>query len=418
MKVIEKKYLLPFSIVSILFLLWGLANNLTDTLLAAFKHIMTMTDFETSLIPAAFYFAYFCFSLPSALFIRKYSYKAGVVVGLALYALGCVLFTPAGSTASYPFFLIAIYIMAGGCSMLETTANPYILSMGAQETATRRLNIAQALNPIGSISGVLVCQYFILAQLQSPSASSDAERQAKELAAVSDTYLVLAAVLIAILALMFLVKMPETNTKDNSSDKEDSVVASFRRLSKNKKYVYGVIAQFFYVGAQVGVWSFTIRLAMQELGINEKDGANIYLLGSLGFCFARFVFTWLMKYYRPALLMTIAASIDIACCLVVVCCGGMGWLPIIALVLISVFMSLQFPTIYGIALEGQTDDAKIGASGLIMAILGGAVISPVQGWVSDQWGINASYVVPLICFVVVTMYGVMDLRPLTPEVKR
>lgn len=409
MKTIEKKHLVPFCLVTVLFLLWGIANNMTDTLLSAFKRIMSMSDTQTSLIQFAFYGSYFCFALPAALFIRKYSYKSGVILGLILYAGGAILFFPASQVASYGFYLLAIYILAGGCSILETTANPYILSMGAPETATRRLNIAQAFNPLGSITGILLSQYFILSELSSASATerasmSDADlasMQAHELSAVTGTYMTLGFVLLAIMFVMFLVRMPE-----GGDDSRDSIRHSFSRLLKNRKYVFGVIAQFFYVGAQIGVWSFTIRLVMDEFGINEADSASFYLASIICFSVARFLFTWLMKWLRPSKLLLWASVVDIALCALVVVLNGTGLPCIMALIGISFFMSLMFPTIYGIALENVGQDAKIGASGLIMAILGGALITPLQGLLSDATNINISYVVPLLCFVVVCMYSV------------
>ncbi len=395
MKTIEKKYLVPFILVTLLFLLWGIANNMTDTLLSAFKKIMSMSDTQTSFIQLAFYGSYFCFALPAAIYIRKYSYKSGVILGLALYAAGAILFLPAAKAASYGFYLIALYILAGGCSVLETTANPYILAMGAPETATRRLNVAQAFNPLGSITGILLSKYFILKDIS--------------LYSVSGTYMTLGIVLLVILVVMLFARMPEG--RDDGA--ADSLGASFRRLFKNKAYVFGVVAQFFYVGAQIGVWSFTIRLVMKELGIVEAQGATIYLISIICFSAARFLFTWLMKYYRPAKLLLIAAAADIVCTLFVVLLGGTGWPCVIALIAVSFFMSLMFPTIYGLALDGVEDpakggyagDAKIGASGLIMAILGGALITPLQGMVSDAFGINLAYLVPLVCFIVVFSYA-------------
>lgn len=391
MSTIEKRYALPFALVSVLFLLWGLANNMTDTLLAAFKRVMQMTDAQTSLIQFAFYGSYFCFALPAALFIRRYSYKAGIILGLLLYAGGAMLFLPAALAESYPFYLVAIYILAGGCSVLETTANPYILSMGSPQTATRRLNIAQSFNPIGSITGILLSQQFILSNIS--------------LNSISETYMGLGIVLTAIMVVMLFSKMP--TGKDSSAGK---VGASFARLFRNKRYTWGVVAQFFYVGAQICVWSFTIRLVMQELGILEADAATYYLASIVCFCVARFFFTWLMKFCRPALLMAWAAAADIVLCLVVILMSGSGMVVVTALVLVSFFMSLQFPTIYGIALDGVGDDAKIGASGLIMAILGGALLTPLQGLASDAYGISASYVVPLVCFVVVLAYSLYIVR--------
>ena len=396
MKVIERKYLLSFILVTSLFALWGLANNMTDTLLAAFKKIMQMSDTQTSFIQMAFYGAYFCIALPAALFIRRYNYKSGVILGLILYAGGALLFWPAAKVESYAFYLIAIYILASGCSVLETTANPYIMIMGTPETATRRLNIAQSFNPIGSILGILVSKYFILQDIS--------------LYSVSGTYAGVGVVLLAIMVVMLFARMPE----GKDADQQGSLKATFQRLAKNKKYVWGVVAQFFYVGAQICVWSFTIRLVMKELGYVEAQAATIYLISIIGFCTSRFVYTWLMKYIAPQRLLAIGSVLSAVCALLVVVTGG--WVAVIALVLISVFMSLMFPTIYGIALgsvnsSDHPDDTKIGASGLIMAILGGALITPIQGMVSDATGsINVSYLVPFGCFVVVMMYAIMCLR--------
>ncbi|MDD4641248.1 MAG: L-fucose:H+ symporter permease [Bacteroidales bacterium] len=410
-KVVTRQFLLPFVLVTSLFYFWGIANNMTDTLLSAFKRIMSMTDVQTSLIQLSFYGAYFCFALPAALFIKRFSYKSGVLLGLALYALGAMLFYPAGQAASYGFYLFAIYVLAGGCSILETTANPYILSMGSPETATRRLNLAQAFNPLGSITGILLSQYFILGELNSADASQrsllGADQlklmQAGELNAVTTTYMGVGFVLLVILLIMVFSRMP----KNANNDKSLQLAATFKRLLKNKIYSWGVVAQFFYVGAQIGVWSFTIRIVMQELGINEQSAASVYLLSIICFSVSRFIFTWLMRYIRPSRLLIYAAVADIICTAAVILTGGSGMFLIVMLVGVSVFMSLMFPTIYGIALDGLGEDAKIGASGLIMAILGGALLTPLQGKISDLAGINLAYIVPMLCFVVVLAYGLM-----------
>lgn len=271
--------------------------------------------------------------------------------------------------------------------------------MGDPETATRRLNVAQAFNPLGSITGILLSQAFILSDIS--------------LYSISGTYFGLGCVLILIMVIMLCVKMPEG--KDNTSvNSQNNWKSSVKRLVLNKKYIFGVIAQFFYVGAQIGVWSFTIRIVMNELGILEKPAATIYLLSIIGFCASRFVYTWLMKYMKPAKLLVFGAVLSLICTLIVVCSAGTQWIMVVALILISIFMSLMFPTIYGIALGdventamgGQPGDAKIGASGLFMAILGGAILTPIQGLVSDSYGINCSYLVPAFCFSVVLFYAI------------
>ena len=393
MKTIDRRHAIPFALVTSMFLLWGLANNMTDTLLAAFKRIMSMSDTQTSLIQFAFYGSYFCFALPAALFIRRRSFKSGIILGLLLYAAGAMLFLPAARVASYGFYLVAIYVMAGGCSVLETTANPYVMSMGDPRTATRRLNIAQSFNPVGSILGILMSKYFILDDIS--------------LYSISGTYAALGLVLLGILVVMLFARMP--SGKDD--DRSDSVGASFRRLLSNRLYRRGVVAQFFYVGAQIGVWSFTIRLVMQETGCLEAAASSIYLISIIGHCLSRFIYTGLMRWFSPARLLTFGGVMSALLSLTVVLSAGTGWICITSLVLISSFMSLMFPTIYGIALGGimrgeHPGDSKIGASGLIMSILGGALLTPLQGMVSDHTNIYTSYAVPAFCFVVVTAYAV------------
>ena len=393
MKTIDRRHAVPFALVTSMFLLWGLANNMTDTLLAAFKRIMSMSDTQTSLIQFAFYGSYFCFALPAALFIRRRSFKSGIILGLLLYAAGAMLFLPAARVASYGFYLVAIYVMAGGCSVLETTANPYVMSMGDPRTATRRLNIAQSFNPVGSILGILMSKYFILDDIS--------------LYSISGTYAALGLVLLGILVVMLFARMP--SGKDD--DRSDSVGASFRRLLSNRLYRRGVVAQFFYVGAQIGVWSFTIRLVMQETGRLEAAASSIYLISIVGHCLSRFIYTGLMRWFSPSRLLTFGGVMSALLSLTVVLSAGTGWLCITSLVLISSFMSLMFPTIYGIALGGimrgeHPGDSKIGASGLIMSILGGALLTPLQGMVSDHTNIYTSYAVPAFCFVVVTAYAV------------
>ena len=393
MKTIDRRHAVPFALVTSMFLLWGLANNMTDTLLAAFKRIMSMSDTQTSLIQFAFYGSYFCFALPAALFIRRRSFKSGIILGLLLYAAGAMLFLPAARVASYGFYLVAIYVMAGGCSVLETTANPYVMSMGDPRTATRRLNIAQSFNPVGSILGILMSKYFILDDIS--------------LYSISGTYAALGLVLLGILVVMLFARMP--SGKDD--DRSDSVGASFRRLLSNRLYRRGVVAQFFYVGAQIGVWSFTIRLVMQETGRLEAAASSIYLISIIGHCLSRFIYTGLMRWFSPSRLLTFGGVMSAQLSLTVVLSAGTGWICITSLVLISSFMSLMFPTIYGIALGGimrgdHPGDSKIGASGLIMSILGGALLTPLQGMVSDHTNIYTSYAVPAFCFVVVTAYAV------------
>ena len=409
--VIEKKYLIPFILVTSMFFLWGLANNMTDTLLAAFRRIMSMSDFQTSLIQVAFYGSYFCLALPAALFIRKYSYKSGILLGLGFFIAGALLFYPASQTMVYGHFLVALFILAGGLSVLETTANPYILAMGSEKTSVQRLNLAQAFNPIGSITGVLLSKFFILSHLNVADAtvraglSPDELRmiQEQELNAVMGPYVGVALILAIIWITIASIKMPAASTKDESID----LRATFKKLFANSNYKWGVVAQFFYVGAQIGVWSFTIRYVMTEIGVNESGAANYYLAALILFTVARFVFTGLLNRYRGSVLLIYSSFVAVLLLFLVIFVGG--FVGTMALVGISGCMSLMFPTIFGLASQGLGQDRKIAGSGLIMAILGGAVLTAIQGQVSDlTQSIHLSFFVPMICFLVVASFGYVN----------
>ncbi|HZK62287.1 MAG TPA: L-fucose:H+ symporter permease, partial [Anaerovoracaceae bacterium] len=414
--------LIPFILITSLFLLWGLANNMTDTLLAAFKRIMSMTDARTSLIQISCYgLGYFIFALPAAIYIKRFSYKSGVLLGLGLYITGCLMFFPAKMTGNYFHFLGALWILFGGLSILETAANPYIIAMGNERTGTRRLNLAQSFNPLGSIMGVVISQIFILSELNTASATERAAMasndlqtiQNGELNAVTMTYVSIGFLLLILWLVIYFVKMPRASDAGSSVD----LGPTLSRLLKNRNYVLGVLAQFFYVGAQIGVWSFTIRYAMFSLNLEnivlpagktpEQMGATYYIASLILFASSRFVFTFLMKFFRPSSLLAFASVMAILSTLIVI--FGSGMVGVIALVSISGFMSLMFPTIFGQAVIGLGDDTKIGGSGLIMAILGGAVVTFLQGKVSDMTGsINYSYIVPLVCFALITYYAVIS----------
>ena len=392
---------------------------MTDTLLAAFKRIQSMSDFQTSLIQIAFYGSYFCFALPAALFIRWRSYKEGVLLGLALFIAGGLLFYPASRTMEYWHFLAALYILAGGLSILETSANPYIVQLGPEETGTQRLNLSQSFNPIGSILGVVISKFFILSELRQLSADERAAMaaedlrsvQAGELAAVMGPYVTVSVILIVIWILIALAKMPRASEAASGKARERGSVAS--RLLRNRQYVWGVVAQFFYVGAQIGVWSFTIRYVMLELDLNEEQSSTYYIAALVLFAGSRFACTGLMQFVSPRKILASLALAAVVCCLLVALVGGL--IGVIALVATSACMSLMFPTIYGLAVRGLGADTKIGGSGLIMAILGGAVLTAVQGQVSDLTGsIGYSYFVPLICFVVIFFYSASVVRKPVP----
>ena len=405
---VPRKYLIPFIIVSSLFFLWGLANNMTDTLLAAFKKIMSMTDFQTSWIQFAFYGSYFCLAIPAAILIKKFSYKAGILLGLGLFALGALLFYPASQTMVYGHFLVALFVLAGGLSILETTANPYILAMGSPETSTRRLNLAQSFNPIGSIMGIALSKLFILSNLNEAeeaeravmSAEELAAIQSAELAAVMGPYVGVAIFLLALWLLVAFYPMPKASDEDKQLD----FFPTFSRLLKNGNYVWGVIAQFFYVGAQICVWSFTIRYVQQELNLNEFEASSYYLAAIILFTISRFICTALMNLFSAQGLLAILALLAAILCAITM--FSSGYVGVYALIGISACMSLMFPTIFGLASEGLGKDRKIGGSGLIMAILGGALLPGVMGQVSDFTdSIKLAYIVPLLCFLVIVIYG-------------
>jgi FHS family L-fucose permease-like MFS transporter len=406
--IVPRHLIWPFILLTSCFAFWGLANNMTDTLLAAFKRIMSMSDFQTSWVQVAFYGAYGCLAFPAALFIRRYTYKAGVLLGLVLFSAGALLFYPASITMNYFHFLGALYVLASGLAILETSADPFMIALGPEQTGTQRLNLAQSFNPVGSIAGVFLSREFILSELNRADAGERAqmtpeqlqEIQSEELTAVMGPYVAVAVVILIVAILIASTRMPD----DSEEVRHASVIDTIKRLLRRRQYITGVIAQFFYVGAQIGVWSFTIRYVMAELGHTEAAASNYYIASLILFAISRFVCTWLMNYVKSSTLLFGLSGLAILLTGIVIASGG--YVGVIALVGISGCMSLMFPTIFGLAVRGLGSDAKIGSSGLIMAIIGGAVIPSVQGLVSDATGsIHLAYLIPLTCFVVTAVYG-------------
>ena len=414
-------YLVPFVLVTFCFALWGFANDITNPMVKAFSKIFRMNVTDGTLVQVAFYGGYFCMAFPAAIFIRKYSYKAGVLMGLGLYAIGALLFFPAKGVGIYGCFLLAYFIMTCGLSFLETSCNPYILTMGPESTATRRLNMAQCFNPCGSIIGMYVAMNFIQARLNPLSSDerallSDAEFEVlknQDLSVLIAPYLIIGLVIVAMFLVILFTKMP----KNGDQSHDIHLMKTLRRIFSLAYYREGVIAQFFYVGAQIMCWTFIIqygtRVFMAE-GMGEQDAEvlsqqfNIYAM--LFFICSRFLATYLMKWLRPAKLLVIFGILAMLFTLgVILFQNRMG---VYCLVCVSGCMSLMFPTIYGIALDGLGDDAKFGAAGLIMAILGGSVLPPLQAVIIDQGTVfsgypatNSSFVLPLVCFLVVAYYG-------------
>lgn len=407
--VVPRHLVWPFILLTSCFALWGLANNMTDTLLAAFKRIMSMSDFRTSWVQVAFYGAYGCLAIPAGLFIRKYTYKAGVLLGLGLFSAGALLFYPASLTMNYFHFLGALYILAGGLAILETSADPFVVSLGPEGTGTQRLNLAQSFNPVGSITGVFLSREFILSSLNRANAEERAqmtaeqlrEVQSQELTAVMGPYVGVAAFLLVVWILIAGTSMP-----DDSQTRKFSFFDTLGRLFGKPHYLGGVFAQFCYVGAQIGVWSYTIRYVMAELGYTEAQASTYYIAALVLFTIFRFLFTWMMSYTESSGLLVGASGVAILLTIIVILGGG--YVGVIALVGISGCMSLMFPTIFGLAVKGLGDDAKIGGSGLVMAIIGGAAFPALQGLLSDATGsIQVAYFVPLFCFVVTAGYGLL-----------
>ncbi|MBS7400436.1 MAG: L-fucose:H+ symporter permease [Prevotella sp.] len=413
-------YVVPFILITSCFALWGFANDITNPMVKAFSKIFRMSATDGALVQVAFYGGYFAMAFPAAMFIRRYSYKAGVLVGLGLYALGAFMFYPAKITGEYYPFLIAYFILTCGLSFLETSSNPYILSMGTEETATRRLNLAQSFNPMGSLLGMYVAMNFIQAKLNPLDTASRADLTPAEFEAVKEydlsvligPYLAIGLVILAMFLLILFWRMPKNGDKNHSID----FVPTLRRIFAMPHYREGVIAQFFYVGVQIMCWTFIIQYGTRVLmadGMAEQaaevTSQQYNILAMIIFCCSRFICTFLLRYINTGRLLMVLAIVGGL--LVVGVIGLQNIYGLYCLVGVSACMSLMFPTIYGIALTGLGDDAKFGAAGLIMAILGGSVLPPFQAAIIDQVellgmpAVNVSFILPFVCFVVIAIYG-------------
>lgn len=419
-KLVPRHLLVPFILVTTLFFAWGFANDITNPMVKAFSKIFRMSVTDGALVQLAFYGGYFAMAFPAALFIRKYSYKAGILVGLGLYALGALLFIPASIMGIYYPFLMAYFILTCGLSFLETSSNPYILSMGDEHTATRRLNLAQAFNPIGSLLGMFTAMVFIQARLSPLSTEERALLSPEEFEAVKAAdlqvlitpYVAIGLVVLMLFLIIRFTKMPRNADKDHSMRPGHSL----KRILSIPRYREGVLAQFFYVGVQIMCWTFIIQYGTRVftgMGLTEQaaevKSQQYNIVAMAIFCVSRFICTFLLKYISPGkLLMSLAIA---GCILTVGVIGFQDITGLYCLVGISACMSLMFPTIYGIALQGLGEDAKFGAAGLIMAILGGSILPPLQAMMIDQGtllgmpAVNVSFVLPMICFIVVMIYG-------------
>ncbi len=416
-RLVEKKYLLTFILITSLFALWGFANDITNPMVAAFQTVMELSAAKASLVQFAFYGGYATMAIPAAMFAKRFSYKKGILLGLILYAIGAFMFIPAANQQQFSFFCVSLYVLTFGLAFLETTANPYILSLGSKETSTRRLNLSQAFNPIGSLMGMFVASRIVLAKLESDtpyvreigfSNLDDATKlsiREHDLDIIRNPYVVLGCVVI----LVFIIIAIFVKSTDATNHVRTNNNGTLKRLFSNKIYREGVVTQLFYVAAQIMTWTFIIQYA-DRLGI-DKATAQLYNIIAMGmFLCGRFISTFLMKYINSRkLLMYFAIGAMLAAAGTILIDGILG---LYCLMAISIFMSLMFPTIYGIALENvSTEDSTLGAAFLVMAIVGGALMPPLQGMIIDLGtvaslpAVNFSFILPFICFLVIFVYG-------------
>lgn len=418
-KLVEKKYLLTFILITSLFALWGFANDITNPMVAAFQTVMELSAAKASLVQFAFYGGYATMAIPAALFAKRYSYKKGILLGLILYAIGAFMFIPAANRQEFGFFCVSLYVLTFGLAFLETTANPYILSLGSKETSTRRLNLAQAFNPIGSLLGMFVASRIVLAKLESDTAQvreigfsnlDDATKlsiREHDLDIIRNPYVALGCVVILVFIIIAIFVKDNNNTADNNSAADNK--GTMKRLFSNKIYREGVLTQFFYVAAQIMTWTFIIQYA-DRLGI-DKATAQIYNIIAMGmFLCGRFISTFLMRYVNSRKLLMYFAIGAMAAAAGTILIDGIAGL--YCLMAISIFMSLMFPTIYGIALENVSlNDSNLGAAFLVMAIVGGSLMPPIQGMIIDLGtvaglpAVNFSFILPFICFLMIFIYG-------------
>ena len=422
-KLVPRKYLFTFVLVTTLFALWGFANDVTNPMVAAFQTVMELSAAKASMVQFAFYGGYATMAIPAALFIRRYSYKHGIMLGLSLYAIGAFLFIPAAAWQQFSFFCLSLYILTFGLAFLETTANPFILSLGDKETATRRLNMAQAFNPMGSLCGMAVASFLVLPHLLSDkrdemgqivfpllSEAEKADIRLHDLAVIRDPYVAIGLVVVCVLIVFALAKIPKTaNEELSSSEEAHTSRQTLANLWHNHLYREGVLTQACYVAAQIMVWTFIIQYA-DRLGINKATAQLYNIVAMVSFLTGRFAGTWLMRYVESHRLLMIFGIGAALATTGAICIDGMGGL--YCLVCISLFMSIMFPSIYGIALENVDGrDTHLGAAFLVMAIVGGALMPPLQGVIIDQQvimgypAVNVSFVLPLFCFIVVIGYG-------------
>jgi FHS family L-fucose permease-like MFS transporter len=402
-----------FVVLACCFLIWGVAADLTTPMVAGFKRIFEMSTFQASLVQLAYFGAYFLLALPAAFINEKFGYKAGILCGLGLAAVGAFAFYPASKIMTYGAFLVALFAMAAGCSILETSANPYVISLGPEATATRRLNLAQAFNPVGTNIGVFLAATLILPKLQDPVNLSQLNPEqlhtirAGELGAVMGPYLALGIVLVMIAVVIAIKKAPPiVDEFPDSGEAKGKLIV--RTLFSNPRYRFGVIAQFFNVAAQVCTWTYLIQYVQQALGGSLALGGYLLQVSLIIFLISRFFMTWLIGRIRATKVLAVLGALAVALCLFAMVSPNIAG--VAALVSVSFCLSLMFPTIYGVALQGLGPATKFGAAGLVMAIVGGAIMPLVQGKILDATSAAVSFIVPACCFAVVMAFALFDLR--------
>jgi FHS family L-fucose permease-like MFS transporter len=414
----NRSYLLPFALVTSLFFFWGFVHNMDPILIPHLKKSFSLTTLQSSLVDSAVYIGYFLMALPAGMIMKRYGYKTGILTGLFLFACGSFLFIPAANTQQYVFFLGALFIIACGLAILETVANPYAALLGKPEAATRRLNFAQSFNGLASTVAPIIGARIILTKGYSDeqlSTMTEAARKialASEAASVKTPYLILGSAILLIALLFAMVKLPEIHRQEEGETSHRGILHAlgYRHLR------WAVIAQFFYVGAQVCVFSFFILYAADAAGLDKIKAAD-YLGWGCGMAFmaGRFIGTFLMRFFRPQRMLAVYSAINILLCCVAI--SGSGMITICAVIAIAFFMSIMFPTIFSLGIAGLGADAKYGSSLIIMSIVGGAVLPPVMAQISDTMGtMQAGYVVPMVCFAVTLIFGLFTHRikqPLT-----
>ena len=403
----SKKWLFPFILVTSLFFFWGFVHNLDPILIPHLRKAFNLTDLESSLIDSSVFIAYFVMALPAGYVMRKYGYKSGILIGLVLFGIGSILFVPAANSLQYVYFLGALFVIACGLTFLETAANPYITILGPPETATKRLNFAQSFNGLAAFIAPTVVGPMILSgknltesEMGSMSTIELNTYLASEAASVKMPYLILGLIIFVFAVVVYFTNMPDVKDEDTLGIEG----AGFANALKSMKLRWGIVAQFFYVGAQVCVGSFFIKMATTAAGMEEATAARYLGFFGLAFMLGRFAGTFFMQFIQPRKLLIIYAIINIF--LSIVAITGTGMLVVYTLIAIAFFMSIMFPTIFSMGIDGLGHNTKIGSSLIVMAIVGGALLPPVLGLISDATGsIQMGYTVPLTCFTVILLFA-------------